>query len=169
MKIFFSILFLLSAASAAAASNPFSPLPPDEAYGVGTVTWRFASALLKEASGSIEIGYAEEGATERILGRVEVRPFRSSEKKMPDLRILFAKADVAGSKQVVLIVGYGLRSGTFVADVPGLTTHSLSIAGAPWPDSNGDISLLGYGDGPIIFGQNGMTGEKGRLFLRYRD
>src|SRR5664280_759973 len=146
---------------------PFMPRAPDEGYGIGSTAWRFVSSLSKDASGVIELCYAEEGIPERILGRVDVRPFRSSEEKMPDLRILFTKAEVEGKKMVILLVSYGLRSGTFVADVPGLTTHSLSSTGTPGTSASGEVTLLGYGDGPVTVTPDGITGLRGRLFFRY--
>lgn len=158
-------LFFIATAMAVAA--PFTPLGPDEAYGVGSTAWRFASSLSKDATGVIEICYAEEGSAERILGTVDVRPFRSSESKMPDLRILFTKTEIDGKEKVVLLVGYGIRAGAFVVDVPGLTSHSLSVAGTPLASSFGEFTLLGFGDGAVTIKRDGMTGVRGRLFFRY--
>ncbi len=146
---------------------PFKPIGPDERYGVVSSSWRFASELSKDATGVIELCYAEEGSIVRVLGRVEVRPFDSSEAKMPDLRILFARAEIDGKKKIVLLVGYGLRSGVFVVDVPGLTSHSLAVAGAPEAGPSGEFTLLGFGDGSVAIKPDGMEGVRGRLFFRY--
>ena len=132
--------------------------------------WRFASSLSKEARGVIEFCYAEEGSAERVLGRLDVLPFQSSESKMPDLRILFTRAEVDGKKKVILLVGYAGRPGAFVVDVPGLTTHQLGISGAPQISPSGEITLLGFADGPISVKGDGMgilERLRGRLFFRY--
>jgi hypothetical protein len=86
---------------------------------------------------------------------------------MPDLRFLFTKAKVDGSDRVVLIVGYGIRSGTFVVEIPGLTRHSLAIAGSPHANSEGEYTLLGFGSGGVMIKADGMEGVTGRLFFRY--
>lgn len=166
MKLFLYSLLTFVMASVASAA-PFKPLEPDEAYGVGSTAWRFASTLSKDAVGVIEICYAEEGSPEQVIGRVDVRPFRSSASKMPDLRVLFTKAKLDGSDRVVLIVGYGIRSDTFVVEIPGLTSHSLSIAGSPHGNSAGEYTLLGFGSGGVMIKADGMEGVKGRLFFRY--
>jgi hypothetical protein len=159
---------LFFAAAVAVIAAPFTPRGMDEAYGVGCTAWRFVSHLPQDASGRIEICYAEEGSAARVLGTVEVRPFRSSEAKMPDLRILFTKAEIAGKPQVVLLVGYGIRSGAFVADVPALTSHSLAV-GSPQASPAGEFTLLGFGDGAVTITRDGMTGLRGRLYFRYRE
>lgn len=166
MKKHLCVAFYLVMTLAVAAA-PFMPRGPDEAYGVGSTAWRFAANLSQDASGVIELCYAEEGRAERVLGTVEVRPFRSSEAKMPDLRILFTKADIDGKKQVVLLVGFGLRSGTFVAEVPGLTSHSLAVAGTPSASPSGEFTLLGFGDGAVTVKRDGLVGCRGRLFFRF--
>lgn len=150
------------------ATSPFKPLPSEQSYGVTSATWCFASSLSKEATGIIELCYIEEGGKEQILGRVIVRPFRSSDEKMPDLRILYTTAEIDSRKMVVLVVGYGMRSGCFVVAVPGLTSHSLVFAGQPSPDSKDEITLSGYGEGGVGMSADGMlTGVKGRLYFRY--
>jgi hypothetical protein len=147
---------------------PFKPVSPDERYGVVSSSWRFASDLSQDADGTIELCYAEEGSAVRVLGRVEVRPFRSSDTKVPDLRILFAPAEVDGKRKIVLLVGYGIRSGVFIADVPSLTTHSLSISSTPHASASGEFTLLGFGDGAVTIKSDGsMVGVRGRLFFRY--
>ena len=167
MKNLLRALLTLAFASVAFGGS-FTPRAPDEAYGIGTSAWRFASSLSQESNGVIELCYAEEGSAEQVLGRVDVRPFRSSEQKMPDLRILFSKAEVDGKKKVILLVSYGLRSGTFVADVPTLLARSLSVSGTPGESASGEFTLLGYGDGPVTVKADGtMLGLRGRLFFRY--
>ncbi|HVT72000.1 MAG TPA: hypothetical protein VHD61_02610 [Lacunisphaera sp.] len=146
----------------------FTPRAPDEGYGIGSSAWRFASHLSRDATGVIELCYAEDGNAARVLGRVDVRPFRSSTEAMPDLRILFSKVEINGTRKVVLLVSYGLRSGAFVADIPGLTTHSLVSSGTPQENSSGEVALLGFGDGPVAIKADGtMAGLRGRLFFRY--
>lgn len=167
MKRFFYTLFTFVFAAVGFGAS-FTPRAPDEAYGIGTSAWRFASSLSKDSNGVIELCYAEEGSAERILGSVDVRPFRSAEEKMPDLRILFSKAEIEGKKKVILLVSYGLRSGTFVADVPGLTAHPLSFSGTPRESASGESTLLGHGDGPVTVKSDGdMVGLRRRLFFRY--
>jgi hypothetical protein len=166
MKTYLHILLVLIATAAFAAA-PFTPLQPDEGYGVPSTAWRFASSLSKDATGVIEICYGEEGSTERVLGTVDVRPFLSSESKSPDLRILFTRTTLEGKEMVVLLVGYGIRAGVFVVDVPGLTSHSLAVAGTPLAGASGEFTLLGFGDGPVAIKRDGMTGVRGRLFFRY--
>jgi len=166
MKSSFLTLLSLVLISVGLAA-PFKPVSPDEPYGVVSSTWRFASDLSKDASGVIELCYAEEGSAVRVLGSVGVRPFRSSDMKIPDLRILFTTAEFDGTKKVVLLVGYGLRSGVFIVDVPGLTTHSLVVSGTPQPSPSGEFTLLGFGDGAITIKPDGMIGVRGRLFFRY--
>ena len=155
----------------AAFGSPFTPRPPlEENLNVTTTMWRFASSLSKDANGVIEFCYAEEGSPERILGRLDVQPFRSSETKMPDLRILFTRTEVEGKKKVILLVGYAGRPGTFVVDVPGLTAHQLEISGTPQANPSGEITLLGFADGPVSVKDDGMgmlEGLRGRLFFRY--
>lgn len=165
-----SLLFTLAFTSAMFAA-PFKPVTPDEpygeAYGVGTRSWRFASSLSHDATGTIEFFYVENGSAERMLGGVDVRPFQSSRTEAPDLRILFAKTEVDGRPRVVLLIGYGIRSGVFVAEVPGLTGHSL-VSGASLAGPSGEYNLLGWGDGPVRLARDGgMSGERGRLFFRY--
>jgi hypothetical protein len=161
------ILLFFALSSAIASAMPFSPLPPGETY-FGTSNWRFASSLTSDDTGRIEICYAEDGSPVQILGSVAIYPFRSSEAKMPDLRILFAKATVQSAKKVILIVSYGIRSGVFVVDVPGLTSHSLVSSGTPHPDQNGEITLLGFGHGGVTIKPDGIvSGIQGRLFIRY--
>jgi hypothetical protein len=79
---------------------------------------------------------------------------------------LFTKADVDGGRKVVLLVGYGIRSGVFVVDIPGLTTHSLVRAGTPEACDSGEFTLLGFGEG-ITIKANRLQGARGRLFFRY--
>jgi hypothetical protein len=86
---------------------------------------------------------------------------------MPDLRILFTKAELDGKKMVVLLVGYGIRSGVFVVDVPGLTSHSLVGDGAPHASPSGEYTLMGFGDGAVTIKPDGTTNMRGRLFFRY--
>ena len=167
MKRTLPVLLSLAITSTILAA-PFTPVRPDEPFGVLSNTWRFASNLSQDATGTIEVCYAEAGATERVLGRVELRPFRSSDAKSPDLRILFTKAEVDGKQMVVLLVGYGIRSGVFIVEVRGLTTHSLAGVGAPLAGPTGEYNLLGFGDqGVRITRDGGMSGEQGRLFFRY--
>jgi hypothetical protein len=159
-----SLLFLATIASA----SPFTPLKPDEPYGVISKAWRFASSLSQDANGVIELCYAEAGGAERVLGRVDVRPFQSSSPTVPDLRILFTTAEIEGKKRLILLVGYGIRSGAFVADVPALTTHSLVFVGAPKPGPMNDLTLAVFGDGAVKFKPDGgMEGVRGRLYFRY--
>ena len=136
------VALFLAMAVAAGAAMPFVPLPQDEPIGLAASIWRFSSSLTKDSSGRIEICYAEEGKSERVLGSVEVYPFDSSESKMPDLRILFARDLASSERKVVLIVGYGIRSAVFVQDVRGLTANSLVMSGMPKPDAKGEITLL---------------------------
>lgn len=98
-------LFVLLAVCASAA--PFTPRGSDSPppYGVGSTAWRFTSTLPQDATGVIELCYAEEGSAERILGRVDVRPFHSSSTEIPDVRILFTKTEVDGKPRLVLLVG----------------------------------------------------------------
>lgn len=170
MRIMFSLLFSFGFSTCVFAA-PFKPVAPDEpygeAYGVGTRSWRFASSLSHDAAGTIEVCYAEAGSAERVLGRVEVRPYRSSRTEAPDLRILFAKGEVSARPHVVLVAGYGNRSGVFIVEVPGLTNHSL-VGGTSLAGPAGEYNLLGWGDGPVRIAQDGgMSGERGRLFFRY--
>jgi hypothetical protein len=160
-------LALLILTSLGASGAPFTPRGQDEPYGVGTTAWRFASTLPQEAAGVIELCYVEDGSAERILGRVDVRPFRSSSSEIPNLRILFSKAEVDGKPRVVLIVGYGIRSGTFVVEEPNLTSHSLAIAGSPAAGPSGEYSLVAYGDRVSITREGQFSGHKGRLFFRF--
>lgn len=170
MKSIGSLLVTLTFTSAMFAA-PFKPVAPGdlngEPYGVGTRSWRFASSLSQEATGAIEVCYVETGSAERVVGRVDVRPFRTSRTELPDLRILFATTEVDGRKRIVLIVGYGIRSGVFVVEVPGLTEHSL-VGGASIAGPSGEYNLLGWGDSGVTLLRDGrMTGERGRLFFRY--
>jgi hypothetical protein len=156
----------LFAASASAA--PFASLPSSEDYGSETATWRFSSTLSPDATGTIELCYIEEGSAERVIGRVGVRPFRSSDPKKPELRLLFAKAESEGKKKVVLIVSYGIRSGAFIAEIPALVIHPLAICGTVAASPAGEYSLLGFGDRGVSMKPDGtMEGARGRLFLRY--
>jgi len=148
-----------------AMASSFAPLQPEERFGPGIFTWRFSSNLTAEAKGVLEFCYAETGNQERVLGRVDIRSFRSSEARIPNLQILFTTAMVDGKKQAILIVGYGLRSGTFVVEVPGLTSHSL-VATQPQESAAGEYSLLGFGD-RVMLAPNSMEGTQGRLFFRY--
>lgn len=166
MKTAVSLLLSLAITSALLAT-PFKPVAPDERYGVISDTWRFASSLSHDATGMIEVCYAEVGSAERLLGRVELRPFQSSDAKSPDLRILFATAEVDGKKKVVLVVSCGIRAGIFMVDVPGLTTRSRVGIGAPVAGPTGEFNLLAVGDGVKITRDGGMSGEQGRLFFRY--
>ena len=154
----------------AAFGAPFTPRQPEENFNATTNAWRFASSLSKEATGVIEFCYAENGSAEQVLGRVDIRPFQSSGPTAPDLRILFSRAEIEGHKKVVLLVGYGLRPGLFVVDVPGLTTHSLSISGAPQANPSGEVTLLGFSEGPVSVAGDGkgmLEGLRGRLYFRY--
>ena len=141
---------------------PFTALPQDEPIGLEASIWRFSSSLTKDSSGQIEICYVEKGGPKKILGVVPVRPFVSSESKMPDLRILVARDMSSSERKVIVIVGYGIRSGVFVQDIPGMTSHSLFSDGNPKADSKGEITLTGFTQG------GGSTMElDGRLFFRY--
>lgn len=154
-------------ATSGAIGAPFTARAMDEKYGVGTIAWRLASNLTRDATGSIELCYVERDAP-RVLGRVGLRPFTSTEPGMPDLRILFSKADVNGSPHVVLIVGYGIRSGTFVLPVPGLTTHSLTVISQPTANERGEYTLLGFTESGNVRYENGEpAGLDGRLFFRF--
>ena len=108
-KVICSLIAFVSCTLASA--SPFTTLPLDESYGVGTTAWRLASHLSRDATGIIELCYAEKAGPVQVLGRVGVRPFTSSTAVMPDLRILFTKAQVNGTAKVVLIVGYGIQIG----------------------------------------------------------
>ena len=167
MRSLLYAVFTLAVASASLGAS-FTPRAPDEAYGLRTSAWRFASSLSKDSRGSIDLCYSEEGGVERILGSVDVRPFRSSEEMMPDLRILFSKVEVDGKKMVMVLVSYGLRSGAFVTEIPALTAHSLCVSGMPTESAEGEVTLLGYGAGPETVKPDGsMVGLRGRLFFRY--
>ena len=146
---------------------PFAPLPPDEPIGIAASFWRFSSALTQNSTGRIELCFAEEGKPERILGSVEIRPFVSSDSKLPDLRILFARDLASAERKVVLIVGYGIRSAVIIQAVSGLTANSLVMSAMPRPDAKGEITLLGYGDNGVAVKEDGLDGVRGRLFFRY--
>lgn len=161
------VLALLALFAAGASAAPFASLPSSEDYGSETTAWRFASSLSPDATGTIELCYIEEGSAERVIGRVGVRPFRSSAPKRPELHLLFAKAESEGKKKVVLIVSYGIRSGAFIADLPALVTHPLAISGAPVASPTGDYALLGFGDRGVSVKPDGAMEAQGRLFLRY--
>jgi hypothetical protein len=62
---------------------------------------------------------------------------------------------------VVILVGYGIRSGVFVADVPDLTNHSLFIDGTPQANSSGEFTLLSSTEDAE------SAWMQGRLFFRY--
>src|SRR6187402_3615139 len=113
MKALISICLLFASAIWCAAT-PFSPVPADNVFGVGVTAWRFSSSLSADATGSIEVVLKPVSAPERVIGRIGVRPFESSEPKIPDMHVLFSTAKVDGRDRVVLIIGYGIRSGTFV-------------------------------------------------------
>ncbi len=158
------VLFLLLWGCCNAA--PFSPLMPENHYGVMASNWRFASSLSADATGTIEFVVITANGPERIVGRVEVRPFQSSESKIPDLHVLLTTAVVAGRKQAVLIAGYGIRSGAFVVDDADLTTKSRIVDGTPATDAKGEHALLVFGgDSMNLSSGEGITG---RLLLRYR-
>jgi hypothetical protein len=148
---------------------PFTPRGSAESFNVETTAWRFASSLSKDALGTIEFCYAEQGIPERVVGRVDVRPFRSSAANAPELRILFTRAEVDGHKKVIVLMGYAGHPGAFVVDIPGLTTHPLGIAGSPHASPSGEITLLGFADGSISYkGEDlSLEGMRGRLFFRY--
>ena len=149
------------------AAMPFTVLPPDEPIGLDASIWRFSSSLTKDSAGRIEVCYAEQDEPEKIVGVVSVRPFVSSESKMPDLRILVARDMSSPQKKVVVIVGYGIRSGVFIADLPRFTSHSLVSSGNPKANTNGEITLIGFGSGSVSFDESGPIGLQGRLFFRY--
>lgn len=164
-----SILISLAVALTAStkAAMPFTALPADEPIGLQASIWRFSSSLTKDSAGRIEICYAEIGQPEMLVGSVHVRPFVSSDTKMPDLRILVARDLSAPQKRVVVIVGYGIRSGVFIADIPELTSHSLVSSGSPKANENGEVTLVGFADGPVSFDHGRSKGLQGRLFFRY--
>ncbi len=161
------VLALLALFATSASAAPFASLPSSENYGPGTTVWRFSSALSQDATGTIELCYIEEGSAERVIARVGVRPFRSSDPKTPELHLLFAKAESEGKKKVVLIVRYGIGSGAFIADLPALVTHPLAISGAPVASPTGEYALLGFGDRGVSMKPDGTMEAQGRLFLRY--
>ncbi len=145
---------------------PFEAQSPDEPIGIDSTIWRFSSSLTKDSSGRLEVCYTEGGDREQILGTVAVYPFVSNQ-KMPDLRILFARDMKSVPRRVVVIVGYGIRSGVFVAEVPGLTSHPLVSSGSPKANSQGEVTLTGFGDGSVSINAEGPQGLRGRLFFRY--
>ena len=150
-----------------ASASPFTALPLDESYGVGTTAWRLASRLTKDATGTIELCYVEKAGPVQVVGRVGVRPFTSSTAGMPDLRILFTKTQVNGTAKMVLIVGYGIRSGCFVVDAPELTSQSLFVEGSPEADPEGEYTLVLSHAGDSMNYATRVKDAAGRLYFRY--
>ena len=165
MKAFISICLFLTSAIWCGAT-PFSAVPAADDFGVGVTAWRFASSLSADATGTIEVVFTPVNGSERVIGRIGVRPFESSESKIPDVHVLFSTAKVDGRSHVVLIIGYGIRSGTFVVDDPDLTSKSRVADGLPAANSAGEHCLLTLGENSMNF----VSGEGvvGHLILRYR-
>jgi len=164
-KVIYSLVAFVSCTLASAA--PFTALPLDEAYGVGTTAWRLASHLSRDATGTIELCYVENAGAVQVLGRVGVRPFTSSTAGMPDLRILFTRTQVNGTAKVVVVVGYGIRSGCFVVDAPELTAHSLFIEGTPEANPAGEYNLVLAHKGNTMTYATRVQDAAGRLYFRY--
>jgi len=160
------IIFLLLSLRLCASESPFTPLPPGDGYGFNGMAWRFASKLTAESSGVIEVCYEEVGAPTRTLVRLPLSPYYSSDTNSPELRVLLTKVQDGQTKKIVILIACGLRSATFVAEVPGLTSHSLVGNGGPIANGSGEISLLAFGES-VGSSRDGFTEARGRLYLRY--